>query len=76
MSKQKRRKYTEEFRQDAEAVVIDLFSRKVAGWSINKRIVTDLVIKLWRFGEDNPLQGFSIIWIVAVNIPAMPTGMS
>ncbi len=63
------------------AIVIDLFSRQVLGWSIADHMRTSLCVvphcvlmpHKWRFGGENPSQAWCIIWIGAANMPAMNT---
>ena len=47
------------------AVVIDLYSRKVVGWSINKRMTRQLVIDALNMGikNRNPKKGLTIQFI-------------
>lgn len=55
------------------AVVLDLFSRQVIGWSIRSRIDADLVLNallmaVWR---RKPKQGVIVLRIKAASSPAM-----
>lgn len=58
------------------AVVIDLYSRKVVGWSIGRRLHSRLVcdaltMALW---NRRPVKGNSTTRIAARSTPAMPSG--
>jgi putative transposase len=57
------------------AVVMDLYSRQIVGWAMNKRMKKQLVLDAlpWLTGKENHRKVFFTIRTVAVNMPHMIT---
>ena len=57
------------------AIVLDLFSRQIVGWSIADHMRTSLCIRAykWHFGVENLNQALYIIQIEEANMPAKNT---